>query len=119
MALADEGLAVMLYEKRALLGGRASSFIDPDSGVRVDNCQHVTMRCCTNLEDFYRRIGTQESIVWWVASEGDNQLHAFDGESGTELFAGDTGMVRRYVTPIAAAGRIIVAGDDAVYAFAY
>ena len=68
--------------------------------------------------------GTNESIVWWVASEGDNRLHAFDGESGAELFDGSgasnmVGSVRRYVTPIAAGGRIIVAGDDNVYSFAY
>jgi len=63
--------------------------------------------------------GTHESIVWWVGAEGDNQLHAFDGESGAELFAADAGMVRRYVTPIAAAGRIVFAGDDALYTFAY
>ena len=62
VGLADEGFGVTLIEKRALLGGRASSFIDPESGDRVDNCQHVTMRCCTNLEDFYRRIGVLDKI---------------------------------------------------------
>ena len=62
VALAEEGFQVTLYEKRALLGGRASSFIDPETGDRVDNCQHVTMRCCTNLEDFYRRIGVMDKI---------------------------------------------------------
>jgi hypothetical protein len=68
--------------------------------------------------------GTNESIVWWVGSEGDNQLHALNGETGAEIFAGATNgppgsMVRRYVTPIAAAGRVIIGADNAVYTFAY
>jgi zeta-carotene desaturase len=31
----------------------------------VDNCQHVLLGCCTNLIDFYRRIGVQEKIRWF------------------------------------------------------
>src|SRR5262249_33705249 len=38
-------------------GGRASSFVDPATGEPVDNCQHVSMGCCTNLADFARRVG--------------------------------------------------------------
>ncbi|MXY96559.1 MAG: FAD-dependent oxidoreductase, partial [Gemmatimonadetes bacterium] len=41
VALADAGLQVELYERRPILGGRATSFIHPSSGERVDNCQHV------------------------------------------------------------------------------
>ncbi len=33
----------------------------PD-GEHVDNCQHVTFGCCTNLEDFYRRVGCAQKI---------------------------------------------------------
>lgn len=55
--LAPRGLAVTLLEARPRLGGRASSFLDPTSGEWIDNCQHVTMRCCTNLDDFCRRVG--------------------------------------------------------------
>jgi zeta-carotene desaturase len=36
----------------------------PD-GEHVDNCQHVTMACCTNLEDFYRRIGSSGKIKFF------------------------------------------------------
>lgn len=67
VALADEGFKITLIEKRALLGGRASSFIDAESGDRVDNCQHVTMKCCTNLEDFYRRVGVADKIHYFDA----------------------------------------------------
>ena len=55
----------MLIEKRPVLGGRASSFTDPDTGERVDNCQHILMRCCTNLLDFYQRIGVEDKIHWF------------------------------------------------------
>jgi zeta-carotene desaturase len=64
-ALADNGLHVMLYEKRGSLGGRASSFVDQTTGDMTDNCQHITMRCCTNLEHFYRRIGVMDHIQFY------------------------------------------------------
>jgi squalene-associated FAD-dependent desaturase len=56
-ALIDRGLRITLLESRPRLGGRASSFTDPASGELVDNCQHVSMACCTNLADFCRRVG--------------------------------------------------------------
>lgn len=62
VALADAGLQVELYERRPILGGRATSFIHPSSGERVDNCQHVLLGCCVNLLDFYRRLGVAEHI---------------------------------------------------------
>ena len=49
---------ITLIESRPRLGGRASSFPDPITGELVDNCQHVSMTCCTNLADFCRRVGT-------------------------------------------------------------
>jgi zeta-carotene desaturase len=30
----------------------------------VDNCQHVLLKCCTNLIDFYRRLGVQDGIAF-------------------------------------------------------
>ena len=51
---------VRLIESRPRLGGRASSFPDPLTGELVDNCQHVSMACCTNLADFCRRVGTAD-----------------------------------------------------------
>jgi len=53
--LAEHGCAVELFESRRRLGGRATSFRDPESGDAVDHCQHVSMGCCTNLADFARR----------------------------------------------------------------
>jgi squalene-associated FAD-dependent desaturase len=61
VALAEAGLEVELLEKRPHLGGRATSYTLPD-GTEVDNCQHVTLGCCTNLADFYRRAGSGDKI---------------------------------------------------------
>ncbi len=61
VALAEAGFRVRLLEKRPHLGGRAASYVLP-GGETVDNCQHVTLGCCTNLEDFYRRVGAANQI---------------------------------------------------------
>lgn len=61
VALAEAGFRVRLLEKRPHLGGRAASYVLP-GGEHVDNCQHVTLGCCTNLEDFYRRVGVANQI---------------------------------------------------------
>jgi squalene-associated FAD-dependent desaturase len=64
VALAEAGLEVRLFEKRPHLGGRATSYTLPD-GAEVDNCQHVTLGCCTNLDDFYRRAGATGKIRFY------------------------------------------------------
>src|SRR6478736_3049716 len=64
-ALAESGFHVTLFEKRPYLGGRASSYQHPGTGEVVDNCQHVLLGCCTNLIEFYRRIGVEEKIRWY------------------------------------------------------
>ena len=61
VALADAGCRVRLFEQRPHLGGRATSYALPN-GEHVDNCQHVTLGCCTNLADFYRRVGAADKI---------------------------------------------------------
>jgi squalene-associated FAD-dependent desaturase len=64
VALADAGFAVRLLEKRPHLGGRATSYALPD-GSEIDNCQHVTLGCCTNLADFYRRVDAADKIRYY------------------------------------------------------
>jgi zeta-carotene desaturase len=64
VALAEAGLQVRLFEKRPHLGGRATSYTLPD-GSEVDNCQHVTLGCCTNLADFYSRVGAAGKIRFY------------------------------------------------------
>src|SRR5207244_2183497 len=74
-SLVGRGLAIPLPESRPRLGGRASSFTDPVTGEAVDNCQHVSMACCTNLDSFCRRVGTRklfrrEADVAFLGPEG-------------------------------------------------
>jgi squalene-associated FAD-dependent desaturase len=64
VALAEAGWRVRLFEQKPFLGGRATSYVLPD-GEHVDNCQHVTLGCCTNLEDFYRRVGSAGKIKFF------------------------------------------------------
>ncbi len=64
-ALANSGFRVTLFEKRPFLGGRASSYEHPGTGEVIDNCQHVLFRSCTNLIEFYQRIGVAEDIRWY------------------------------------------------------
>jgi squalene-associated FAD-dependent desaturase len=56
--LADAGRDVTLVESRPRLGGAACSF--PREGLRVDNGQHVFLRCCTEYRAFVDRIGGTE-----------------------------------------------------------
>jgi squalene-associated FAD-dependent desaturase len=64
VSLAEAGSRVRLFEQRPFLGGRATSYVLPD-GECVDNCQHVTLGCCTNLDDFYRRVGSAGKIKFF------------------------------------------------------
>jgi len=60
VAASEQGLHVELFERRKQLGGRAGSFRDPQIGGLVDDCQHVSMGCCTNLADLCRRTGVAD-----------------------------------------------------------
>jgi squalene-associated FAD-dependent desaturase len=62
-ALGGAGYRVQVLESRPFLGGRATSYALPgDSGEVIDNCQHVLLRCCVNLIDFYERLGVSDRI---------------------------------------------------------
>jgi squalene-associated FAD-dependent desaturase len=62
-ALGQSGFQVDLFEARGFLGGRATSYPLPGESVEViDNCQHVLLRCCVNLMDFYGRLGVADRI---------------------------------------------------------
>ncbi len=66
-ALGAAGYRVRLFEARPFLGGRAASYPAAGSGPAetIDNCQHVLMRNCVNLLDFYRRLGVAERIRFY------------------------------------------------------
>ena len=55
--LGPAGYHITLVESRNKLGGRATSFVDPTTNELVDNCQHVSMGCCTNLAHFCQSVG--------------------------------------------------------------
>jgi outer membrane protein assembly factor BamB len=66
--------------------------------------------------------GTNNVIVWGIGSESDQRLHAFDADTGTNIFTGGGANelmagTRRFNTAIVARGHIYVANDNKVYAF--
>ena len=66
--LGSAGFQVDLFESRAFLGGRATSYpvsaVGEESEI-IDNCQHVLLRCCVNLMDFYRRLSVSDRIKFY------------------------------------------------------
>jgi len=66
--------------------------------------------------------GTNNIVVWGIGSEGDQRLHAFAADTGTNLYNGGgpselMNGTRRFNTGIVARGRIYVANDNQVSAF--
>ncbi len=59
--LAEAGLSPLLLERRPFLGGRAYSFVDRDTGVEVDNGQHVFVGACFEYKEFLDRIGASSN----------------------------------------------------------
>jgi len=66
-ALAGSGHSVRVLESRRFLGGRATSYEigTGENAETIDNCQHVLLRCCVNLLDFYRRLGVEDQIHFY------------------------------------------------------
>jgi hypothetical protein len=73
--------------------------------------------------------GTNNMIVWVVGTEdhqtaGDQRLHGYDGDTGAIVYDGGgpnelmTGTHYYSTTGIVARGRVYIAGDNKVYAFA-
>lgn len=60
--LAEAGWKPLLFERRPFLGGRAYSFEDRETGVEVDNGQHVFVGACNEYQDFLRKIGAQDNV---------------------------------------------------------
>lgn len=60
--LAAQGARVAVLEAKAILGGRATAFVDPQTGETVDNGQHVMLGCYHETFEFLRQIGTEDRI---------------------------------------------------------
>jgi squalene-associated FAD-dependent desaturase len=63
-ALAEAGARVLLLESRPHLGGRARSWLDPESGAVVDNGQHLLMKCYGETLRFLDRVGAHQQVSW-------------------------------------------------------
>jgi hydroxysqualene dehydroxylase len=61
-ALAEAGQRVLVLEARGELGGRATAFIDRDTGELVDNGQHVLFGCYRETFRLLRRIGAEGNV---------------------------------------------------------
>ncbi len=79
-AVAGSGHSVQVLEARPFLGGRATSYAlgASDDSETIDNCQHILLRCCVNLLDFYQRLGVADDD--WVPS----RVHCSSSHGGQQ-----------------------------------
>jgi hydroxysqualene dehydroxylase len=61
-ALAEAGISVTLLEKRAVLGGRASSLKDGVTKEDMDNGQHLFMGCYKETRRFLKRLKVEDRL---------------------------------------------------------
>jgi 15-cis-phytoene desaturase len=64
VALSERGQRVALLEAGAILGGRASSRIDPITGDPIAVGPHVLFSEYTNMLKLLRTLGTEREVVW-------------------------------------------------------
>jgi len=80
-ALAERGQRVIVFEARGELGGRATSFVDRETGVLVDNGQHVLFGCYRETFKLLRRVGAEANVtvqpsltIPFIAPDGTRSL---------------------------------------------
>jgi zeta-carotene desaturase len=61
--LLDKGIEVELIEKRDVLGGKTSSWVDGD-GDHIESGLHCYFRCYKELLPFFRQVGVYDHIRW-------------------------------------------------------
>ncbi len=69
VSLTEQGYQVKLIESRPRLGGRACSISASQTGELIDNCQHVSMGCCTGFHRLCRLTNTAKFLT------NEKQLH--------------------------------------------
>ena len=82
VALGSAGYNVTVFESRPFLGGRATSYslnTADEQSPTIDNCQHVLLRCCHNLIDFYTRLGVEDRVhfyreFYWIEPGGRTSI---------------------------------------------
>lgn len=67
--LADQGKKVLVLEKRNILGGRACSYPDPQTGEILDNGQHLLLGCYEETISFLKRIGQINDLHFYAGLE--------------------------------------------------
>ena len=94
--------------------------------IRVDPAPAIETAWCASVARAGSPIvtttdGRSDPIVWVVGAEGDNRLHAFRAVSGEPLATPRETMrgLHHFQTLIAGEGRLYVAADGAIYAFAF
>ncbi len=79
--LSASGAKVVVVEQAPRLGGRTTSFVDKESGERLDNGQHVLFGCYRETYELLRQIGTadlaplQSSLALTIAGGRDGRGH--------------------------------------------
>lgn len=68
-ALAGSGAKVLVLEARPQLGGRATAFVDRETGELVDNGQHVLFGCYRDTLAFLDRVGARGHVRMQPALE--------------------------------------------------
>jgi squalene-associated FAD-dependent desaturase len=76
--LADAGLPVTLVEARPFLGGKTWSFRDEQTGMTVDNGQHVFLGCCMAYRHLLQRLGIEDA----TQMQARLRVPIFDAEHG-------------------------------------
>jgi len=61
-ALSERGVPVLVADARAQLGGRATAFVDRETGELVDNGQHVLFGCYRATFEFLTRIQALDRV---------------------------------------------------------
>jgi squalene-associated FAD-dependent desaturase len=97
-ALALNGRRCIILESRPRWGGRASSLIDSATGEAIDNCQHVTMGCCTNFAHWRKTVGVEsvfrtEKTLYFIGPDGRcDRFSATAGPAPLHLAAAFAGL---------------------------
>ena len=78
--LAEQGIKVLLLERRAFPGGRAYSFTDKITGDTVDNGQHLMMGCYHHTLNFLEKIGALSKLKFQQNPQVDFLSDTSNGE---------------------------------------
>ncbi|MDE2938553.1 MAG: hydroxysqualene dehydroxylase HpnE [Chloroflexota bacterium] len=80
LELLDAGRKVTLVESRNFLGGRAFSFTDVNTGLTLDNGQHVIVGCCTEFIAFLDQLGVHDR--WFLQDRLRIPVFSRNGKKG-------------------------------------